>query len=232
MAAAAPTINDGDVKQQIKFEITAYRNGVFGNDLTFELDPLCDSQVGRLSKSTSTVWNMLLVEVSINMLNNGVPAPRVAFLQGLQTRDLALATATDMVHWCNGGQWENPGSPVVAALALPARLAKKVVQTTCQMHAGVVASSIDDRVAGVVRRSGAYSRALGAQALEDIRRRIVVRIQHQGTADDAAFNAAKDGESAIRALTGAAAAERRRILANGGSGPAVAVAFAASLGKQ
>ena len=51
------------------------------------------------------------------------------------------------------------------------------------MHAGVVASSIDDRVAGVVRRSGAYSRALGAQALEDIRRRIVVRIQHQGTAD-------------------------------------------------
>ena len=76
MAAAAPTINDGDVKQQIKFEITAYRNGVFGNDLTFELDPLCDSQVGRLSKSTSTVWNMLLVEVSINMLNNGVPPPR------------------------------------------------------------------------------------------------------------------------------------------------------------
>ena len=158
------------------------------------------------------------------MLNNGVPAPRQAFLQGLQTRDLALATAADMVHWCNGGQWENPGSPVVAALALPARLAKKVVQTTCQMHAGVVASSIDDRVAGVVRRSGAYSRALGAQALEDIRRRIVVRIQHQGTADDAAFNAAKDGESAIRALTGAAAAERRRMIGKRKRGGAFALA--------
>ena len=65
-----------------------------------------------------------------------------------------------------------------------------------------------------------------------MRGRVVVRIQHQGTADDAAFDAAKDGESAIRALTGAAAAERRRILSNGGGAAAVAVAVAAGVGKQ
>ena len=52
------------------------------------------------------------------------------------------------------------------------------------------------------------------------------------TADDAAFDVAKDGEAALRALTGAAAAERRRIIASGGSNAAVAVAVAASVGKQ
>ena len=64
------------------------------------------------------------------------------------------------------------------------------------------------------------------------RARVYYRIQNAGTADEAAFDVAKDGEAALRALTGAAAAERRRIIASGGSNAAVAVAVAASVGKQ
>ena len=46
----------------------------------------------------------------------------------------------------------------------------------------------------------------------NIRLRVGARIADPNTSDDAAFDCAKDGEAAIRALTGAAAAERRRMI--------------------
>ena len=100
------------------------------------------------------------------------------------------------------------------------------------MQAGLADASIDDIVAGQVRRATAIAQGLTAQAQEGIKQRIVAHIQNVATADDAAFDVAKDGEAALRALTGAAAAERRRILANGGGGAAVAVAVAVAVGKQ
>ena len=57
---------------------------------------------------------------------------------------------------------------------------------------------------------------------------VAARIEDANTSDDAAFNVAKDGEAAIAALNGAAAAERRRMIGKrkrGGSAFAFAGSF-------
>ena len=79
-----------------------------------------------------------------------------------------------------------------------------------------------------------YKRVLGTTGASsrfferDPRLRVGARIADANTSDDAAFNVAKDGEAAIAALNGAAAAERRRMIGKrkrGGSAFAFAGSF-------
>ena len=58
--------------------------------------------------------------------------------------------------------------------------------------------------------------------------RVAARIADANTSDDAAFDVAKDGQKAIDALSGAASAERRRILKSKRKRGGSAFAFAGS----
>ena len=72
------------------------------------------------------------------------------------------------------------------------------------------------------------AQAASAEGQANIRLRVGARIADANTSDDAAFNVAKDGEAAIAALNGAAAAERRRMIGKrkrGGSAFAFAGSF-------
>ena len=66
--------------------------------------------------------------------------------------------------------------------------------------------------------------AASAQGQTNIRLRVAARIADPNTSDDAAFDCAKDGEAALRVLTGAAAAERRRMIGKRKRGGAFAFA--------
>ena len=74
------------------------------------------------------------------------------------------------------------------------------------------------------RGSASPLQAASAEGQANIRLRVGARIADPNTSDDAAFDCAKDGEAAIRALTGAAAAERRRMIGKRKRGGAFAFA--------
>ena len=96
-----------------------------------------------------------------------------------------------------------------------------------QLVAGLTNGSLGPRVAKLCVRAARIAQAASAQGQANIKLRVAARIEDANTSDDAAFNVAKDGEAAIAALNGAAAVERRRMIAKrkrGGS----ALAFAGS----
>ena len=70
-----------------------------------------------------------------------------------------------------------------------------------------------------------YKRVLSTTVASSRFIRMQPRIADANTSDDAAFDCAKDGQAAIDALSGAASAERRRMIGKRKRGGAGAFAF-------
>ena len=139
-------------------------------------------------------------------------------------QDLMVLTAPDVSRFCRGGDIVNPNVANNPANRIPHQLRVFVVLAAYQLIAGLLNGALGPSVASLCARAARIAQAASAQGQANIRLRVGARIADANTSDDAAFDCAKDGEEAIRVLTGAAAAERRRMIGKRKRGGAFAFA--------
>jgi len=169
------------------------------------------SPVAEGATDASTLWAAFRKHVGREM-SRAVHANRKTIMVRLTSQDLLLLDANDIYRLCQGGDIVNPNVANNPAYAIPHKLRVAVVLAAFQLVAGLTNGSLGPRVAKLCVRAARIAQAASAQGQANIKLRVAARIEDANTSDDAAFNVAKDGEKAIAALNGAAAAERRRIL--------------------
>jgi hypothetical protein len=208
MAALNFTPSTYDIDGADRHVVETTVNGMHAGDHRFFVDSLYASMNARLATPDTSLWAAFRRHVSKTM-SQAVTAARRDILRRITAQDCVVLSAQDIDRFGRGGHLVNQGAPSVPALRIRSKVRLFLVLAACELVAGLTNRSLGGRVAVLCRRAARLAHAFNAQGQENIRRRIAARIADPNSSDEAAFDAAKDGEKAIRALNGAAAAERR-----------------------
>ena len=203
--------------------LTTWRAGEYATDARFSTGYVFASAVAQNATDKSTHWSALSTHLGRDAKQQ-IPANRRRIMKRLTSQGIMVLNATDFVRFCRGGDPFDVNAANNPAHRIPRKLRVFVVLAAYQLIAGLLNGSLGPRVASLCARAARIAQAASAEGQANIRLRVGARIADANTSDDAAFNVAKDGEAAIAALNGAAAAERRRMIGKRKRGGAFALA--------